>query len=335
MEQRPLPKLDVNATNRCNLRCSHCCFDSGRTKLGEMMLVQIRRVLHEFKALGGQRIDVTGGEPLTRFDLRQILRMALHDFALRTELVTNSLLATDEMLEEFSDLGLAEMAVSIDGSTPELHASIRHTTPEQFAHILARLETAAKLGIKTKVNTVVFATNLADLKNITALAISVGASEHGLYFFSPIGRGKTMPQLVADPVAWLRVIREELAPFADKIKLSLEVPCLETEKAAQFDASCFLSRPWHLQILPDGNVYPCAIMAARGEPIGNLHEESLAAIWHDQSLWNGAFFQDKVRPLFERFGSCVDYPRVKELTADEKYTAICLCKKLSVKEVGR
>ena len=228
---RALPKLDINVTNACNLRCSHCCFRSGEADLGKFSIVNIIELFADFKSFGGERIDITGGEPLMFRELDPILKGAIGHWGFRTELVTNSLLLTDGRLERFRAIGLNEIAISLDGSTHETHAGIRGTSQKDFGKVLANIRKAAGLGIKTKVNTVVFASNLRDLADITRLAIDSGASEHGFYFFSPIGRGEGDAGNVADARKWLRLVREELVKFIGRIKISLEVPILETEQA--------------------------------------------------------------------------------------------------------
>lgn len=334
MIPKALPKLDLNVTNLCNLRCVHCCFKSGEKCYEEMSLEQIRRLLIDFKKLGGTRIDVTGGEPFMRRDILDILELAVQELGLRVELVTNSLLLNEGILRRLASLGLPEMAVSIDGSTAERHAQIRGTNREDFAKIKFHLRKATDLGIKTKVNTVVFATNLTDLPAITELAIELGAREHGFYYFSPIGRGDTRTDLVADPLAWLETIHTRLAQFQSDIKLSLETPIIESDRASKLDVSCYLANPWHLQVLPDGNVYPCAIMAAYGRTLGSLITKRLAQIWLDEELHDQTLYRSEAVPLFQKFKSCVCYEAVPALVESGRFTPVCLCRKFKMDEVA-
>lgn len=328
-----LPKLDFNVTNRCNLRCIHCCFQSGERKMAEFSCKKIEDTLRAFKELGGWRIDVTGGEPKMRNDLDRILRLAIRNFGLKTELVTNSLLLTPEDFAFYKNLGLQGVAISVDGSNSEIHGRIRGISERDYQQVLRNIKRSADAGIYTKVNTVVFSSNLHDLVNITKLAIDLGAKEHGLYFFSPIGRGESSGAEVADPLAWLKVIRKELAKFESRIKLSPEVPLIESDLVKNMDTRCFLQNPWHLQVLPNGNLYPCAIMAAYDIPIGNLHEKSLKNIWESEELWNEGYYRRNVEPFMKKYSSCVAYPNFSRLVDSGKYKFICLCKKLKIEEV--
>jgi len=330
---RALPKLDFNVTNRCNLRCVHCCFRAGQIMLEEFDLDQIRKTLAEFVALGGQRIDITGGEPLMRDDLEAIVQIAVQEFGLKTELVTNSMLLNFEQIDRLIGIGLSEIAISLDGATIKTHEQIRHILPSEFYGILDSIERCARLGLKTKVNTVVFSSNFGELTDITRLAIDVGASEHGFYFFSPIGSGTGRDQLVADPVQWLGLIRRELVELDQQIKISVEVPMVETELAEKLEGYCYLESPWHLQLLPDGNVFPCAIMAAYGHLIGNVNTQSLESIWQAQELWDETYFRTHVLPRIKADGCCVDYSAYTDLFKSDKYRFICLCKKFRPQEL--
>ena len=326
-------KLDLNVTNRCNLNCKHCCFKSCiDTKMPEFSFEEISYLLGEFIALGGKRIDITGGEPMMRGDIAQIIGLCTR-LGIKTELVSNATMLSVSLLKHFKSLGLNQLAVSIDGSTHAMHSFIRGVKPIVYEGVKYIIKSAASLGYYTKVNTVVFGHNLKDIADITRLAIDLGAREHGLYFFSPVGRGQAHHNLFADPVAWLRVIRERLTAFSGKIDLSIEVPMLETPLAERLNAKCYLKDPWHLQFLPDGKVYPCAIMAALGKNLAHFPSKSLKAIWGNPELWNDGFYERNVAPRIKEFGSCVNYPQFSHLIKSDRYHFACLCNKFTLEEI--
>ena len=73
MIREKLPKLDLNITNKCNYRCTHCAFDSGCFEMPELSLQEEKKILVDTKELGGRRIDITGGEPTLRRDYKEII----------------------------------------------------------------------------------------------------------------------------------------------------------------------------------------------------------------------------------------------------------------------
>ncbi|MEK7508299.1 MAG: SPASM domain-containing protein, partial [Patescibacteria group bacterium] len=104
---------------------------------------------------------------------------------------------------------------------------------------------------------------------------------------------------------------------------------LESNLTKEADTSCYLKNPWHLQILPDGNVYPCAIMAFYNRPCGNLHKQTLTEIWNDEKLWNGNYYNENVVPLFKKFGGCVCFNKKFKQSVDSgRFKFICLMCKL-------
>jgi MoaA/NifB/PqqE/SkfB family radical SAM enzyme len=333
-EKADLVKLDFNVTNYCNYRCIHCCFSSGQLDMGEMSFENIESVLRAFVSIGGRRIDITGGEPLMRKDILSIVALA-KQLGIKTELVTNASLLTEKKLEFFKKVGLDGIAVSLDGSTAEGYNVIRRRDERTFNKVIRMIKRSAELGFYTKVNTVVFASNMTDLANISMRAIGLGAEEHGFYYFSPIGRGDSSYCQVADPLEWLKVIRNDLWPLKNSIKFSIETPIIETELAQSrnLKIGCFMQDPWHLQILPHGNVYPCAIMSSYDHPVGNLYGKALADLWNSPDLRNGKYYEQNILPLMEKNAACVDYPSFSHLIKSGDYKFVCLCTKFPIEEL--
>lgn len=327
---RNLPKIDLNATNDCNFRCHHCCFKSGELKMSELSYEKIEKCLNEFKELGGQRIDITGGEPLMRPDIIKIIKLS-KKLGLKTELVTNGSLLTETVLKKLKEIKLDGIAISLDGYNFETYSKIRQTDEKAFNGVLENISSSVCLGFYTKINTVVFEMNLDEIYDIAKLAIALGVNEHGLYYFSPIGRGYTSGIETANPIAWLDIIRNKLTRLKNKIKFSIETPIVEKEISPRLNIECFLKDPWHIQILPDGNVYPCAIMAAYQKPIANLRKNSIKEIWNNEKLWSGSY-QKEVAPLFEKFGGCVNYPFFSHLINPVRNSSFQLSQESSIRK---
>jgi len=302
---RKLPKLDLNITNRCNYRCVHCAFDSGDLEMSELSLDELKTILQETKELGGERIDITGGEPTVRQDVGEIIKIA-KSLDYKVELVTNGSLLTREKLLEFKKIGLDSIAISLDGSTYDIYSRIRKVDKGTYETVLRSIRTSIDLGFYTKVNTVVFNSNLEDLPSIAEFCIEEGVDENGIYYFTPVGRGNRSDELSVEPVKWLNFARENLTKYRSDIKLSIEFPLIE-EDFPKEELDCILKEdPYHLQILPDGNVYPCAILASYNKPIANLRETSIKDVWNNQNLWK-QYYDSVYSNVFEKFcGFCTD-----------------------------
>ena len=333
MTRNLLPKLDLNITNRCNYRCVHCAFNSGLRPYHELSALQYQDILSETRRLGGQRIDLTGGEPTLRSDLEQILSIAKKlDF--NVELVSNGSLLNEEKIAILKKLGLDAIALSLDGATFESHAWIRRISRMQYAGLLRAIRCCSEAGLKTKVNTLVTAQNLDEIPRIAEIAIRSGAAELGLYYFTPVGRGRFTQARCVEPRLWLRFIRERLSPFVSTIKLSIETPLLEKGLCAEPLGCIALSDSFHLQILPDGLVFPCAIMASYGRPIASLLKQNIRQIWRNEKLWGdyGRKIQNEV--MRNHYGSCVSFRgfEIKDYRGND-FSFVCPLRKFSVEEL--
>lgn len=328
-------KLDLNVTNRCNLPCPHCCFKAGRKEMPEMPFAELKKLMTEFRLQGGLRIDITGGEPLMRDDIFQIIECA-KELGIRVELVTNGTLLDDQIILNLCKAGLDEIAVSIDGATWESNKIIRGYSEQTYQSLCNKITLLVAYGIKTKINTVLFEHNLQEISSITQNAFAWGAKEHGIYYFSPTGSGETSALKFANPFQWLSMLstmRRQESACKDKIKISVETPLIEAEiwQKRRLKIGCFMENPWHLQILPDGKVYPCAIMCHHGLPLGDLNKQTLTEIWQNKTNMQG-YFDANVKPLFEKWGGCMPYSFLNGINANE-YCFVCLCKKFKIEEV--
>ena len=201
--------------------------------------------------------------------------------------------------------------------------------------MIKNIKLAKKLGFYTKVNTVVFQSNLHDLPNIAGLCIKLKLDEFGIYYFTPIGRGSREEELAVEPIKWLNFIRKKLKPFSNKLKISLEFPLIE-KKYYNKSLGCIANAEQsHLQILPNGNTYPCAILASYGKAVANLKKQSIKEIWQNKKLWKK--YWQEVFTLFKNLrcgDSCVNFNVFNIKNYKEKgYKFICPIRKFNLKEV--
>ena len=320
-----LPKLDLNVTNRCNYRCVHCAFDSGEIDMPELSLEEIRKILEDTKKLGGKRFDITGGEPLVRGDINEIIEIG-KDLGYRIELITNGSLLTLEKLKGFKERGLDSIAISIDGPDYETYSSIRKVSRKVYEKVLQSVDDVLALGIPLKINTTVFQSNYRRIPELTDWCVEKNIAEHGLYYFTAVGRGARNKEKSVEPDKWLEFIRNNICD--DRIKISLEFPFID--KKLNKETRCLAeAEQYHLQILPDGNVYPCAIMASYQMPIANLHECSVMDIWKNKALWDS--YWDKASRMFKN-GCCVDFSESFDSKGYRRF--VCPLRKFSKKDAG-
>lgn len=273
-----LIQLDVNITNRCNLNCVHCGIDAERTStIPEMTLGEYKDLFVDARDLGAEKLDITGGEPVLRRDLPDIVS-AGSSLGYYVKLNTNGTLLTRNRLVQLKERGLDGIAISLDGSTPERYGHIRRTGESEFYRSVETIRLSKELGLYTKVNTVVFESTLDDIPHITQLCIDLGADAHRVCYFSPIGRGSRCKEKPVDPCALISFVKEKMMSYTSEIDLSFGSPFSNS------DTGCFENTDM-LQVLSDGSVYPCSVLTAYGVPLGNVHQRSVVEIWNDEAVW--------------------------------------------------
>jgi radical SAM protein with 4Fe4S-binding SPASM domain len=333
MEKEILPKLDLNVTNKCNFRCKHCAFDSGIIKMKELSLKKIKKILKDTKKFGGRRFDITGGEPLVRKDIDKIIIFG-KKLGYKIELVTNASLLNKTKLKIFRKLGLDAIAISLDGSSSRVYNFIRRKNRKTFEKVINNIKNSVEEGFHTKINTTVFRSNLKDIENIINLGLKLKVNEVGFYYFTPVGRGNRTEARSVEPIKWLKFIRKNLVKYKDsKIKISLETPFIEKEKYKPQLGCVANNEKSHLQILPNGNVYPCAILASYSLSIANLNKVTMKKIWMNKKLWRD--YWKKVFKIFKKNNNCcVDFYSSFNLKKyDKKYFFICPLRKFKLEEM--
>jgi radical SAM protein with 4Fe4S-binding SPASM domain len=152
--------LELQITDRCNLRCRHCYI--GEKAPQELSVKQITEILKEFEEMQGLRLMVTGGEPLLHSNFAE-LNNILTDFRIRKVLFTNGLLLNKDLLR---GLNVDEIQISIDG-LEKGHDSLRGAGT--FGKSLKAVRLAKEMGFEVSVATMVHAKNLDDFDKMEKL----------------------------------------------------------------------------------------------------------------------------------------------------------------------
>ena len=201
-------------TQACALSCQHCRAEAmDRRDPRELSTEEGKDLLHQIHELGTPVCVLSGGDPLQRDDLPELvaegarigLRMATIPAA--TDRLSRSRLA------ELKAAGLAQVAFSLDGSTPELHDGFRQV-PGTFERTLRAVEWAHELELPVQINTTFARYNHHDVDAMVALVQRLGVVFWEVFSLVPVGRGTVLPSLDA---------REHEALFETLYRLSKEV----------------------------------------------------------------------------------------------------------------
>src|SRR5258708_21429003 len=119
---RPLRSLRVSVTDRCNLRCNYCMPQEEYVWLPRQELLtfeEIARLVEVFTSLGVEDMRLTGGEPLLRRDLPQLVRMLAANSRIRDLALTTNGVLFAEQGEALHAAGLHRVTLSLDTLRPE------------------------------------------------------------------------------------------------------------------------------------------------------------------------------------------------------------------------
>jgi len=207
---RPMRDLRISVTDRCNFRCVYCMprevFDADHQFLPHSAILsfeEIARLAGIFVGLGVKKIRLTGGEPLVRRDLANLVRL-LSPLGVEITLTTNgSLLAKQAAL--LKNAGLNRVTVSLDSLDD---ATFRAMNDADFpvARVIEGIESAAAAGLApVKINMVV--KRGANDRDVVAMAERWRGSGHIMRFIEFMDVGSTNGWRMDDVIPSAEVVR--------------------------------------------------------------------------------------------------------------------------------
>jgi cyclic pyranopterin phosphate synthase len=212
---RSVHDLRISVTDRCNYRCVYCRTGTQGAQFPELPLGDYVRMARVFVSLGITKIRLTGGEPLLRHDIVDLVRelAALRTLAGRPPelaITTNGHLLA-EIAEPLKQAGLDRVTVSMDAVDPERFARITRV-PNGFASVLNGLRAARRAGLgPVKVNCVLLRGFNED--QIEAFGRFAQEEQVSVRFieFMPLEEGRVWTPQVVVPLA---EVLERLAGYA-------------------------------------------------------------------------------------------------------------------------
>ncbi|MFB9907235.1 pyrroloquinoline quinone biosynthesis protein PqqE [Allokutzneria oryzae] len=278
--------LLAELTHRCPLHCPYC---SNPLELvarqREMSTEQWCSVLDQARELGVLQVHLSGGEPLARNDLPEIVSHA-RGLGFYVNLVTSGVGLTKPRLADLVERGIDHVQLSLQGASETSNNAIAGA--RVFQHKLSAAEAIGELEVPLTVNAVLHRRNHGEIAELIAMAERLGADRLELantqyYGWALRNREALMPtreQLdAAEPI-----VREATERLAGKMRIVYVVadyadahpkPCMHGWGARQ------------LTVAPDGTVLPCpAATAITTLDLSTVVDTPLAEIWYSSSSFN-------------------------------------------------
>ncbi len=197
-------------TRSCNLACQHCRAEAHPEPYpGELSTQEAKALIDTFPEVGDPIIIFTGGEPMLRHDVYELIRYAT-DKGLRCVFSPNGTLITAETARKIREAGIQRCSISLDASTAAQHDTFR-AVPGAFDASIQGIEFLKAEGIEFQINTTVTRNNITIFKEIFNLCESLGAAAWHIFLLVPTGRGAN----IADQVISAEEYEEVLHWFYD------------------------------------------------------------------------------------------------------------------------
>jgi len=184
------PVVVWNATRRCNLRCIHCYSSSQNVRYAdELDTEQGKALIDDLVSFGAPVLLFSGGEPLMREDLPELLRHAV-DRGMRAVISTNGTMITKEKARIFGKIGLSYVGVSLDGMR-EIHDRFRGVDGA-FDKAMQGMRNCIDEGIKVGVRFTMTGKNQGEIPAIFDLIEREGIPRVCFYHLVYSGRGSKL-----------------------------------------------------------------------------------------------------------------------------------------------
>ena len=296
--------LLAEVTYRCPLHCVFCYnpLDFAKTeRADELSTADWLRVLREARQLGAVQCGFSGGEPLMRDDLEELIAEA-HRLGYYTNLLTSGVGLTKERAAALKAAGLDHVQLSFQDSTRELNDFLSHTRTFQLKQEVG--ETIKALGWPMVMNVVIHRLNIDHIDRIIAMADALGA--------------EYLELANSQYYSWAHLNRDHLLPTSEQIRRAEAVTDAWRVKVADRMKLFFVAPDYHegkpkkcmngwgnvfLTVTPDGTALPChTAKMLPGLAFPNVREHDIRHIWHDSEGFN------RYRGTGWMKGACVTCP---------------------------
>lgn len=297
------PHLQWHLTDRCNLRCSHC-YQDGYTEHG-LEFDELLEIIEQFKGLIlffrqtvkrkiRGHITITGGEPLVKKELLQLLQViASQQNWFTFSILTNGVLIGDEWAKTLKKLKAKYVQVSLDGDRT-MHDQIRGKG--SFEKSLLGIKKLRQENIRVLVSFTATRSNFLQFSSVAEVCRQLDVNFLWSDRLIPEGNSKNQLDQLMSPTEtnqFFKLMRHE----AEKCKSDkTSVTRVRMHRALQFQYSdespyrCVAGETL-VTIMPNGDLYPCRRMPVK---VGNIFEKPLAALYYDSPIMRSLRNKDKV-----------------------------------------
>lgn len=285
-----LKNLFLEVTSRCNAKCEHCGSScGGKNVIDEISATDLKRTLYEISQHYNTNdilLNVTGGEPLIRKDLFEIMEYA-NELGYKWGMTSNGMLINDEILKKMEKTEMGSISISLDG-LKETHESFRKV-PGSFDKIIDNIKKLQSVpSIKTvQVTTVANKKNLKELEKLYKLMIKLHIASWRVVNVDPIGRAKENEDILLDKDEY-KYLFDFIRKKREENIIDVEYGCshylgVNLEKEIRDTYFSCVTGIYVASILSNGDIFVCPNVERRKELIqGNIKNDSFIEVWENK-----------------------------------------------------
>ncbi|MHC4194368.1 MAG: radical SAM protein [Planctomycetota bacterium] len=307
-DRRPI--VVWNITRACNLKCVHCYNDSGAGKpFNDVTTEKAKAILDDLAGFGAPSVLFSGGEPLMRPDLFDLIQYA-GQRGLRTVISTNGTLITADVAKRIRNSGVSYVGISLDG-IGQINDKFRGVSGA-FERAVAGIRNCMTVGVRVGLRLTMTKRNVQDLEALFGFFEAEAIERACFYHFVPSGRGGAIAsedlthsqsrQAIETILAKTRQFKE-MGKKTDILTVDNHVDGVYIYLKLLKENPSSAEKVWKLLTWNGGGLYSsgvgigCIDFNGRVHPdqfwwhydLGDIHERPFSEIWTnpDEPLLNG------------------------------------------------
>lgn len=285
--------ISWNLTKRCNLNCDHCYLDAefrGGLRTDELDSRQCFNVIDQIAEVNSNAfLILTGGEPLLRPDIYDIIRYAA-DRKFMVVLGSNGTLINRANALKIKEAGAHGVGVSVDSMSADKHDKFRGVE-KAWERSMEAFNVMNEVGVDFLIQMSVSDMNYKEIPDVVQFAEKIGAVAFNLYFLVCTGRGQGNTDVSNEAYEEaLKTLYEQQMKY--KGRLMINSKCAPQYKRVVYenDPDSVYTRTYaggcpaathYSRISPEGNLTPCPFIA---ESVGSLKENTFKDLWENAPL---------------------------------------------------